>query len=32
MRGNTVHGLVAGRNKTGNVSLGMVLLPGRKAL
>jgi len=32
VRGDTVHGLVAGRNKTGDVGLGVVLLPGRKAL
>jgi len=32
VRGDTVHGLVAGRNKTDDVGLGVVLLPGREAL
>ena len=32
VRGDTVHGLVAGRNKTGDVGLGVVFLPDRKAL
>jgi len=32
VRGDTVHGLVAGRKKTGGVDLGVVVLSVRKAL